>query len=193
VKAKLLMIIFVLVLGSVLTASLIAVDHYTTPVIARNEEARVKSAILRALGIRYEEGAMEEAFEAKVARLQSGDRTYYRGDDGSIAFSFEGAGLWGPISGIIAVSGDLATLKGITIIRQEETPGLGGRITEDRFLDQFREKGFLPRLRAVAPGKDLGDADVDAITGATMTSNAFVDIINTALQEYIPLVKEGQR
>ena len=202
-KAKLLMIVFVLVLGSILTASLIAVDHYTTPVIARNEEARVSTSILQALGIRYGEGSkaegstvggsMEEVFAAQVEPLEAAGRIYYRADDGSIAFAFEGAGLWGPITGIIAVHGDLDALKGVTIIRQEETPGLGGRIAEDGFLDQFRDRKFRPEIRAVAPGKSLGETDIDAIAGATLTSNAFVDIINTELREFLPLIGEREK
>jgi Na+-transporting NADH:ubiquinone oxidoreductase subunit C len=193
VKARLLMIVFVLVLGSILTASLIAVDYYTTPMIARNEDARLMSGILQALGIPHgegvlDEGSLEDIFAAQVKPSEAGGRTYYRADDGSIAFAFEGAGLWGPITGIIAVQGDLASLKGVTIIRQEETPGLGGRITEDWFLDQFRDRPFRPRLKAVAPGKSSGETDIDAVTGATMTSNAFVEIINTELEEFLPLI-----
>jgi Na+-transporting NADH:ubiquinone oxidoreductase subunit C len=191
VKAKLLMIVFVLILGSILTASLIAVDHYTTPVIARNEEAKVMSGILQALDIPFAADTMVAVFNAQVEPLIAGGRPYYRAADGSIAFAFEGAGLWGPISGVIAVKENLDVLKGITIIRQEETPGLGGRITEESFLDQFRDRSFLPRLRAMAPGKSLGETDIDAITGATMTSDAFVGIINDQLREFLPLVREG--
>ena len=55
-------------------------------------------------------------------------------------FEFEGRGLWGPIKGLVALGPDLKTLESITIIAQEETPGLGGRISETKFLDQFRKK-----------------------------------------------------
>ena len=72
-----MMIVFVLVIGTILTASLIAVDFYTTPVIEKNEQLRIKTSILSALGIAYDEGGAEEQFEASVDVKTTGDTTYY--------------------------------------------------------------------------------------------------------------------
>ena len=80
---------------------------------------------------------------------------------------------------------DRQTLKAVTIIHQEETPGLGGRIAEPGYLALFENRAFKPQLNATAPGKGGGPTDIDAITGATMTSDAFIDILNSELNRFL--------
>jgi Na+-transporting NADH:ubiquinone oxidoreductase subunit C len=183
-----MMIVFVLVIGTILTASLIAVDFYTTPVIEANEQLRTKTSILTALGIPFETEEAEEVFSSRVMEQSSGDTTYYVSKTRDLAFAFEGAGLWGPITGIIALKPDRRTLKAVTIIEQEETPGLGGRIAEPGYLALFEDRPFLPELRSTAPGKGGGPTDIDSITGATMTSDAFVGILNSELDRFLGAV-----
>jgi len=190
-KERLMMILFSLVLGSVLTAVLIVVDWVSTPVIRKNEERTVKGGILLALGMPSDR--VEEVFAAQVKGKESRGLTYYVAATGDVAFAFKGAGLWGPIEGVIALQPNLEKLKGITIIRQEETPGLGSRIADEEYLGLFRGRPFQPRLRSVGAGKGSGPTDVDAITGATMSSNAFVAILNNELGRYLPAVSEGGR
>ena len=48
-------------------------------------------------------------------------------------------------------------------------------------------------MRPVAAGKAVAPTDVEAITGATMTSNAFVGILNTELARFARGVKGGVR
>ena len=142
-KDKILMIVFVLVLGSILTAALVAVNFYTTPVIEKNEEIATKSSILKALNISFKQDTVEDIFAGNVEEKQQEGTTYYVAKDRNIAFPYSGSGLWGPIEGIIAVQPDFETLKGITIIRQEETPGLGSRIGEAPYLEPEFEIAVL--------------------------------------------------
>jgi Na+-transporting NADH:ubiquinone oxidoreductase subunit C len=183
------MILFVLVLGTILTVSLVAVNYYTEPIIRRNAEITVKSNVLEALGIPFGREETEEVFSRSVEEKRAGERRFYITRQGEIAFPFSGPGLWGPISGVIAVLPDLATLKGITIIHQEETPGLGSRITEESYLRLFENRKFTPRLKPVAAGKSGAENEIDSITGATMTSNAFIDILNQQLEENLAALK----
>jgi len=191
-KDKILMVVFVLVLGSILTSALVAVNYFTTPVIEKNEETATKSSVLKALNIRFDPQKVEETFEDNVRVKQQNGTTYYIAKDGTVAFPYSGSGLWGPIDGIIAVQPDFQRLKGITIIRQEETPGLGSRITESDYLAQFRDKRFARGLKLVQPGRSSQDNEIDSITGATMTSNAFISIINKNLEEHVPAIKQGE-
>jgi Na+-transporting NADH:ubiquinone oxidoreductase subunit C len=191
-KDKILMIVFVLVLGSILTAALVAVNYVTTPVIERNEEIATKSSILRALNIRFDPENVEEVFAANVEAKQQNGTTYYLTKEENIAFPYAGSGLWGPIEGIIAIQPDFQRLKGITIIRQEETPGLGSRITEADYLAQFEGKRFTDGLKMVQPGRSGADNEIDSITGATMTSDAFISIINENLEEVMPVIRQGE-
>ena len=61
------------------------------------------------------------------------------------------------------------TIKNIVVLEQKETPGLGTKMKDDKFLRQFRGKN--PAEYDVKPTKDGGD--VDALTGATITTRAF--------------------
>ena len=61
------------------------------------------------------------------------------------------------------------TIKNIVVIEQKETPGLGTKMKGDKFLRQFRGKN--PKSFILQVIKDGGD--IDALTGATITSRAF--------------------
>ena len=61
-KDKLLMIVFIVILGSILTTTLVAVESYTTPIIERNGELKRKASILQAFDIPYEPTTIEQVF-----------------------------------------------------------------------------------------------------------------------------------
>jgi Na+-transporting NADH:ubiquinone oxidoreductase subunit C len=191
-KSRLMMIVFILVLGSVLTSALVAVASYTAPIIERNEAVETQKGILQALGIPFEPDSIDQAFTSNVETRQADGVTYYEAGNGDIAFAYGGPGLWGPIEGIIAIGPNFESLTGVTILRQEETPGLGSRIAEPPYLDQFKGKRFAQGLKLVAPGRGGADNEIDAITGATLSSNAFVDILNRALKAKVPVIREGE-
>jgi Na+-transporting NADH:ubiquinone oxidoreductase subunit C len=192
-KDKIMMLVFVLVLGTILTGVLVAVNFYTTPVIHKNEQHELEVNVLKALGIPFGEGQVGETFARSVKAKESGGKTYYVADGSGLAFAYSGSGLWGPINGIVAINPDLSTLKGVTIIHQEETPGLGSRITEQSYLDQFRGKDFTAGLKLVPPGKSRKNNEIDAITGATLTPKAFLQILNTSLASEVPAIREGEK
>ncbi|TFG63709.1 MAG: FMN-binding protein [Spirochaetales bacterium] len=183
-KDKILMIIFVIITGSILTTALVVVDGYTKPIIAKNAAIKLKSSIMSALNIDFTEQNVEEIFAKSVKEESKGGKSFYAAMDGVVALPFKGAGLWGPITGVLAMSGDLKTIKGLTIIHQEETPGLGSRIAEKAHLDKFLNKEFAPALETVSEGKTEKNTQIDAISGATMSSKALVNILNAQYEEY---------
>jgi RnfABCDGE-type electron transport complex G subunit len=192
-KDKIMMLVFVLVLGTVLTGILVAVNWYTTPVISKNEQREIQASILQALGIPFAAGQEQQAFTASVQAKQGGGKNYYVAEGGDIAFAYAGYGLWGPINGIVALNPDLLTLKGVTIIHQEETPGLGSRITEQAYLDTFRGKNFTAGLKLTPPGKAKADNEIDAITGATLSPKAFLQILNANLAASVRSIRQGEK
>ena len=181
-KDKVFMIVFIVLLGSILTTALVAVDNYTAPIIARNQVIKQKISILKVFEIPYKEDNIEDRFLENIAVRGEGEKSYYVAKDGTRAFVFEGVGLWGPIEGVIALKQDMQTISKIEIMNQEETPGLGDRITEPAFLDQFRAKIFAPDLKLMPEGQSQAKNEIDAITGATMLSVAFIDILNENYQ-----------
>lgn len=183
-------LIFVVVMGSISGVLLVGVDAFTSPMIAKNEELKIKSAVLDALELPYEKETVFSAFDTQVKAETKGGKVFYKASDGSTAFEFRGPGLWGAIYGIASVNADLSTIKTIKILHQEETPGLGARIAENSYLSQFKGKEFSPRLLFVPQGKARARHEVDAITGATLSSRALEKLLNEALGETLVLLKE---
>ena len=193
-KEKLLMILFVLILGSVLSTALVSVNAYTAPLIEKNKVRKLHISVLKALDIVYSKNKVDETFLENVATKKRGEIEFYVANtSGDIAFEFYGPGLWGAIHGIIALEPDLKTIKGITIIHQEETPGLGGRIAEADFLDRFESKQVFPKLIIIQPpDKASLNNEVDGISGATLSCKALVEILNSEVKTYVSVIKETE-
>lgn len=189
-KEKISMILFVLILGSVLTLALLAVDTVTAPLIKRNEEIKVKRNVLQALEIPCTKENAETVFDNQVTVLEKDGKVFYRSQQNTTAFEIEGPGVWGAITGVLALAEDNASISGITIIAMEETPGLGTRIGEPPFITQFKGKDISAGLVLVGEGKSSSDTEIDGITGATLSSKAFVSIINQQYGVYAPRLKE---
>ena len=182
-------VIFVLIMGLVSGALLLGVNLYTTPLVAKNEEVRLKSSVLDALDIPYDIDSVSKIFDENIKPLKKDAYIFYKAPDGAVAFEFHGPGLWGPISGIVGLEKDLKTIRSMKITHQEETPGLGGRIAEKEYLKQFKTKEISPRLIFTAEGKASRKNEVDAITGATGSSRAFEKLINENLKLYLAALK----
>ena len=188
-KEKISMIVFIIFLGTISAGLLVGINSYTTPKILKNKELKIKSSILAVLSIEYSKNEISETFAQNIEVIKKDNTVFYRSKNNEIVFEFSGSGLWGPISGVIALNPDLKTIKGIKITHQEETPGLGGRISEKEFLDGFKDKNIFQKSLAIVKGKASKDYEVDGITGATMTCKAFEDIINKNIKKFTELAK----
>jgi RnfABCDGE-type electron transport complex G subunit len=190
------MILFVLILGSSLTTALVTVDKFTREPIARNKAKKLQKGILSSLSIEYGENDPNEIFFANVETITTkGDnpKKFYRSKiSGDIAFEISGTGVQGQIDATIALSPDLERIRGLSIVAQKETPGLGSRIGEAEFLNRFKDKIITNGLAILAPGKAAADNEVDGISGATLSCNAFEDILNNEIKRYVPMIKENK-
>ncbi len=192
-KEKIWMVAFVLILGSVWTTALIGVDKLTFPIIQEHEREKLRISVLDAFSIPYEGGDTEQVFNANVESVEKDTKKIYRSKKGDIAFRISGNGVQGPISGVVAMQPDLKTIRGITIVHQEETPGLGDRVFEKETLDRFKGKKIEPQLLILSPGKAKKENEVDGVTGATLTGKAFEKILNRQIREYIALIAEDNQ
>ena len=183
-------IIFVLVMGTVSSVSLVGVNSFTMPLISINEELKLKSTVLDALELTYGKGDALAVFKDKIRVLDVDKAKFFISSDNTVAFEFYGPGLWGPISGVASINPDFKSIKAIRILHQEETPGLGARIAENSFLKQFRGKEFFPKLIFMPEGKSSANNEVDAITGATGSSKALEKLLNGILQKNAGILKE---
>jgi Na+-transporting NADH:ubiquinone oxidoreductase subunit C len=184
-------LVFMLICTAIFTGILSGVYVYSRPLIEANERLSEVNAQLNALGVAVPAGMSSTDLEAyyeqniDVNNINGLDVFQYEADDGSIKYAvpFEGAGLWGDITGIIAMEQDLKTLVGMDFISQNETPGLGGRIEEDWFKEQFRGISLYEDGEYIRFSTAGSEGQVDAITGATATSNAVLDILNESINQ----------
>lgn len=93
--------------------------------------------------------------------------------------SYSNNGFSGRIELIVGFLLD-GTITGYTIIEQKETPGLGTKVTESKFSNQF--KGMNPRSHGFKVKQDGGE--IDAVTSATISSRAVIDAIKRAYKNY---------
>lgn len=162
----------------------------TKKTVIRNESLFIKESVLYTAGIDTPDSPAEteSVFSSKVSEFkdENGKALYYEVnmDNGDKIFVMEadGRGLWGEIAGHIGLDMTLTKITGINFTLQSETPGLGARIAEDWFKEQFR--GMAGPVKRVAEGtKDNKSDEFDAITGATITTVAVEKMVNETLQK----------
>lgn len=118
---------------------------------------------------------------------------------GAYAIEMAGKGLWGPVSGYLAIQPDGETVLGATFFAPKETPGLGYEITADHFTSQWVGKkiygdGGARPIRVVKGAAELACADaveycVDGVSGATLTSNGVDRMVADAIETYNPYLE----
>jgi Na+-transporting NADH:ubiquinone oxidoreductase subunit C len=180
------MILFVVILGTITSILLIGMDILTKDRIIANEQALLKSAVLNANEVSFTFTNIHDVFDEEVEVIESEGLTIYlHKESGNISYVFDGGGVWGPIIGMITLEPDFETIVAITILQQEETPGLGGIVADPLFLANFVGIKMVPTIeinKDPAPNKPN---EVDAITGATRTSDSFETILNENYTMYL--------
>ena len=182
-------LLFMIIISAVFSALLAGANVFARSSIEANQALDMQRSLLYALdmpndgtdaGIRqtYASGVTEVTLEERTVPA----KTAADGSVASYAFPFKGPGLWGSIEGYMGISADGKTITGIVFTSHSETPGLGGRIDEDWFKDQFR--GLAVPSSGTMTLKDAGGTgDIDAITGATSTSRAVIALVNSTLEK----------
>lgn len=99
------------------------------------------------------------------------------GGEKRFAGDFTGPGLWGNVSLAIGVNADGSEIRGLQVLFNVETPGLGGRIAEPWFLNQFRGLKTASGVVFNQSGQKAENG-FDAIAGATISSQAVKDTVN---------------
>ena len=199
-RRSLFTIFFMFAVTLVFIAVLSLIYVLTQDTIRLNESLVVKRAVLYVAGLEVPQTGIEAdaLYQERVVEVkdEKADIRYYEildpsGEElQSYVVPVLGAGLWGEIESVVGVEKDLKTLTGIEFIKQNETPGLGGRITESWFKEQFRGKRWP--LSVVPEGEPAGDQEFQAITGATNTTNGVRNILNDRLAKAEQAIQASQ-
>lgn len=186
-------VVFMFGLALLLTLALAFLNEVTTPVVEFNQDIELKKKILNVFDILpadADANAIDKVFKDNVVSEDYNGKNLYIykiGDEvAAYAVPINGPGLWGSISGYIGVTEDLTKTTGLEFIKQDETPGLGGRITEDAYKNQFRGLDISNYTdKNIVINRPANGGNIDAISGATQTSTFVVNMINEDLDEFI--------
>ncbi len=188
---------FTFVVCVAFVALLAVANQLTVERVKANQSFASHFAVLKAFGLADASTArdkVEPLYASRVRELAApaqGAAAYSAtiDDKSYVAVKLTNPGLWGPITAILAADPKAERVRGLEILEQQETPGLGGRIGEAWFSAQFAgEKVGADGRIAVAQGSGKGDPDkensrVDAVTGASRTSDFVQALVAKALGE----------
>lgn len=170
----------------VVTGLLAGTNLLTKDIIAQQEAAAEESSRKVVL-------PDAASFEEKTLSLNGEDVIYYDASDASGAyagsvFTTKAKGYGGDVSVMTGFDKD-GGISGVVILSQNETPGLGANATNQSFLEQFKQnvQGSLEVIKSGTPS----DGQIQALTGATITSEAVASAVNQAISMN-QSIKEGE-
>jgi electron transport complex protein RnfG len=182
--------------------AIVGIFLVTQPMIERNRAEALEAAIYRVL-----EGAKTRVSyvlrEGKLAPFESPDdslpkeEAVYAGYDEAgalvgFAVPAEGPGFQDTIKLLYGYNVEKKRVVGMEVLESRETPGLGDKIIKDmNFVGSFRDLAVEPKIVAVKGGRSQ-ENEVDAISGATISSVAVCNIINNSNSRWLDRLAEAE-
>lgn len=167
----------ILFLITAVAALLLAViNNKTAPLIAQNQEKKQTQSMQTVM-------PQADAFE-KLSLPQANDqiKDAYTAKDAAgalkgICVIVESLGYGGPIQMAVGIDAS-CKVTGVDLISLSETPGLGANATKDSFKSQYA--GKTAKISVVKSG--AAENEINAMSGATITSKAVTEGVNQALE-----------
>jgi electron transport complex protein RnfG len=199
----------ILALGSIALISgvlVVLVFQTTLPLINENKRVAIEQAVFHVIpgtDSRQDFLFTEQGVLVPAGGRTSG-RTIYAGFDKQdsfigIAAEASAPGYQDMIRILFGYKPNCQCITGIKVIKMTETPGLGDKIAKDpEFLKNFQAldarlneagDGLLHAIATVKHGKKTQPWQIDAISGATISSNAVGKMLNESGQYIIPLIQ----
>ena len=201
----------VAVMGGIgLIASFLIVSTYqlTKPIIDKNKAYALEQAIFQVVPNAEKKVAFAPV-DGKLQRVEKGqtapDEIYacYDGNDKfcGVAVEATGQGFQDLIVLLYGYSPEKNAIVGMTVLDSKETPGLGDKITRDPdFLANFDNldvklnaagDALEHPIELAKHGTKNKPYQIDAISGATISSRAVTNIIRGSTDKYIPLINKN--
>jgi len=186
------MVVVLTAVGLLSGGFLASVGILTKDRIAINKKKEIERAIISVVPGSV---AGETLYEEKEFIVYGGKNE--AGDPQGFAIYTSGVGFQDKITLMIGVDASLSRLNGLAVLDQKETPGLGAKITDrTSFLVYWENKDFtqsfsLRKPPAPAP-ESLSASEVNTITGATISSEAVLNIVNAAREKVRTLREAGK-
>lgn len=187
-------------IGLVCAVVIASAYQLTLPIIDAKRTAALERAVLEVLpgASRWSSFAVAPEGEgtatalAAISRAPGTVQAGFDADGALVGWAIEASGTgYQDVIRLLYGFSPAGTLVGVKVMEMRETPGLGDRIvTEEGFLRQFQGvplepagAGLAQPLEVVKPGEGGAVWQIDAITGATISSRAVARIINESAGE----------
>ena len=176
VKNTLILTLITVIAGVLLGA----VYEVTKTPIAQSQETAKKEAWQAVFSDVKLDDFKAEDVDQKAAVNATIDEVCTAGDAGYVITTTDKDGFGGNIQITVGIKKD-GTINGVSILSISETAGLGMKATEPSFYNQYVNK----QADKFVVSKDGGDGEqIDALSGATITSRAVTGAVNAALGYY---------
>ncbi len=155
-------------------------SRYVKPIMSKNkgDDEKIKEALKQSADIHF-----------PIFVCEHGGTKYF-------IVSTSGKGLWDDIWSYLCIKTDGITINGTVFAHKLETAGLGSKINEKWFQDQFigktmEENSAFTPIKVLKPGKDLNNHQVDGISGATFTGVGVNEMLARNLAVYYNFFKNN--
>ena len=176
--------VIVLTATAILSGGVLAYfDLFTSPIIAAYQRNELKNAIGVVLpgSVSYGEKVINDT-QFYLGKNKNGDLV-------GVAFLAEGNGFQSKIKILVGMNPEFTKIQSLKILQQAETPGLGTKIEDDPtnksdkfwFLNQFKNLKIGTGITYIKNKKPSKEGEIQAITGATISSESVVNILNDAI------------
>jgi len=186
------MVIVLTSVGIISGGFLASVGHLTKERIALNKQIQIEGAITAVVPGTINS---QKLYEEKGFIIYGGKDS--KGGLLGYAIYTSGTGFQDKIELMYGTNPSLTMINCLTILEQKETPGLGAKITDKKsFLRYWENRDSSGSLRLHKPAalspEELSQTEVNTITGATISSDKVLQIVNLSLDKLRNLKKEGK-
>lgn len=169
---------------------LVSAYLYTLPMIEANKARALERAIYQVLpGCNAFKPMGLNAGKLEVLEMHGSDAIFagYDAKGQLIGFAIPAQviGFQDVVAGIIGYDPVRKAIIGFEVLESKETPGLGDKISKDvAFRNNFTELECASGVVIVSKGKKSKPDEVEAISGATISSKAVVKLLNQGLEQW---------
>jgi len=184
----------------------VLVFQWTKPIIAENQRIAIENAVFKVVpgATRRVDYVLGSSGVAGPSDVDAVGETLYAAFDNQgslkgVALAAGAQGYQDIVKLLYGYDPHCGCVRGIKILKMTETPGLGDKIAFDpEFLENFvaldaslnsAGDGLAHPIKAVKHGKKQHDWEVDAISGATISSVAVAKALDRSMQRMAPLIQ----
>jgi electron transport complex protein RnfG len=186
--SSLRLVLTLAIAGLISGIAIIGIYESTLPTITANKARELREAVFKVLpGVSQMQAlVVRDGQLVAVTTPDKDEPVVYGGYDDAAAFvgyaiPAAGPGFQDTIAILYGYNPVERLVVGMEVLESRETPGLGDKIYKDaEFVGSFSALSTEPVIVAVKKGTSSSPNEIDAITGATISSKAVVRIINEA-------------